>query len=357
MVSAGLFFLNHFFLMMEWPTKYLHWLSAAILMAINLWSTPVSATLLLGQQVLGILLLLGSVVCQWFGLVWIVHQSRRYFPELTQFRSRLFFSLFWGLLWVATWMALSEWLGTILLQAIPYQPTWETLVSYLLNGAVFTLTGIGITEWIDYYGQLQQSEKEKEELFRLNLMAQYDSLKQQVNPHFLFNSLNSLSSLISIDPARAEIFVEEMSHVYRYLLQSNREELTPLYRELSFIRSYLHLLQTRFGEALRVNLDIPESAQQALIPPLTLQVLVENAVKHNEVSSQNPLYLRIGIDPAGQLQVVNNLQKKQVAVPSEKVGLANIIAKYRLLGQAEVCIVESATEFSVTLPLQKKGTL
>lgn len=213
----------------------------------------------------------------------------------------------------------------------------------------------GISEAVHQYEQLLQLAHEKEELMRLNLMAQYDSLKQQVNPHFLFNSLNSLSSLISVNPPQAEKFVEEMSGVYRYLLQSSREELTSLGAELDFLHSYLHLLKTRFGNALQVAVEVPAQWLNHRIPPLTLQLLVENAVKHNIVSATQPLLLNISVEN-DRLRVSNNLQPKVLNLPSEKVGLANIMARYRLLHQPEVVVENLDQQFVVWLPLIPSNT-
>ncbi|MBK9488505.1 MAG: histidine kinase [Haliscomenobacter sp.] len=187
-------------------------------------------------------------------------------------------------------------------------------------------------------------------------MAQYDSLKQQVNPHFLFNSLNSLSSLIGQAPDKAELFVQEMSQVYRYLLQNSRDELSTLQRELNFIHSYLHLLLTRFGTALQVQIDVANEFREFRIPPLTLQLLVENAVKHNEVSSEKPLKLTISIDQ-GRLKVSNNLQKRIITAYSEKIGLANIMARYRILGYPAVEVIDDGESFTVLLPLIKVEAL
>ncbi len=235
-----------------------------------------------------------------------------------------------------------------------YDWNWQTVLLNLTQSAVTTIYILGLAEAFYHYDQLNRSEKEKEELLRINLHSQYDSLKQQVNPHFLFNSLNSLSSLISIDPQKAEKFVEELSQVYRYLLQSNRDELTTLRKELDFIKSYLHLLKTRFGEGFRVNIDLPEAVMQDLIPPLILQLLVENAVKHNEISTAHPLHLSIRSQDGERLVVSNNLQRRKIIVPSDKVGLANIIARYRLLNHPYVEIRETEDEFTVILPLIKK---
>jgi two-component system, LytTR family, sensor kinase len=232
-----------------------------------------------------------------------------------------------------------------------YDFHWKVLLVNVLQSSVNTIFILGLTESFYQNEQLRRSEKEKEELQRINLHAQYDSLKQQVNPHFLFNSLNSLSSLITIDPPKAEKFVEELSQVYRYLLQSNEDELTTLGKELGFIKSYLHLLQTRFGGGLQTSIEVGEAAKQCLIPPLTLQLLVENVVKHNEVSLANPLQLCIAAEGTERLRVSNKLQRRSITVPSAQVGLANIIARYRLLDHPYVEVKETEGEFVVVLPL------
>ena len=138
--------------------------------------------------------------------------------------------------------------------------------------------------------------------------------------------------------------------MYRYLLQSSREELTTLGAEHDFLRSYLHLLKTRFGNALQANIEVPVQWLNHRIPPLTLQLLVENAVKHNIVSSSQPLHLNITVEN-DRLRVSNNLQPKVLNLPSEKVGLANIMARYRLLHQPEVVVENTGSQFVVQLPL------
>lgn len=199
----------------------------------------------------------------------------------------------------------------------------------------------------------QSIELNSERLEKENLEAQFRSLKDQVNPHFLFNSLNSLSSLIRLDPEKAEEFVEELSAVYRYLLRSNEQELILLEDELRFIQSYLVLLKTRFGEGFSINFRIfPEHADW-LIPPLTLQLLVENAVKHNVISAHKPLVVEIFTTESDRLHVHNNFQKKSRSVQSSKVGLANIQNKFKLLRQPEPEIEQTENEFKVIVPLIK----
>ena len=191
---------------------------------------------------------------------------------------------------------------------------------------------------------VQRLEQEKIEV-------QIRALQAQVNPHFLFNSLNSLSALIEDDTRQAGIFLDELSAVYRYLLRANDQVLTSLSAELAFIQSYCHLLQTRHGDALRVVWQVDPPLMKRHIPPLTLQLLVENAVKHNVALPDQPLTIAIKTDEHNQLQVRNNVQRKTARVVSNGIGLANILSKYQMLNQPVPIIHEYNGEFVVTLPL------
>ncbi|MBO0935889.1 histidine kinase [Fibrella sp. HMF5335] len=181
--------------------------------------------------------------------------------------------------------------------------------------------------------------------------VQMRALQAHLNPHFLFNSLNTLSSLIADDAVRAEVFVDEMASVYRYVLQTNAQELTTLERELAFIDSYFHLLETRYGRGIRLNNQVDAVYLPYLIPPLTLQLLVENTVKHNVILADQPLTISILTNERAQLVVRNNLQRKQVRVASNGVGLSNILTKYQMMAQPVPVIEERDGHFDVTLPL------
>lgn len=211
----------------------------------------------------------------------------------------------------------------------------------------------------------QELAREREQRQRENLEAelalrrlegekmavQLRALQSQVNPHFLFNSLNTLSSLIDESPRQAGAFVDELSSVYRYLLRANDQPLTTLREELAFIQSYYHLLKTRHGNGLSLRIAVAERCLDAQLPPLTLQLLVENAVKHNVVLPEQPLSIEIFTDPTGQLVVENNLQRKTTRVLSNGVGLSNILTQYRMLGQATPTVSDEAGRFVVKLPL------
>lgn len=205
-------------------------------------------------------------------------------------------------------------------------------------------------------GKWKESKINKEATKKAGLQGQLQSLKSQVNPHFLFNSLNTLSALITEEPKRAEQFVDEMAKVYRYLLQTNQHELTTLATEIRFIKSYYHLLRTRYDTGLELKIQVEEEALGKFIPPLTLQLLVENAVKHNTILEKNPLFIEITSVSGEYLEVRNNLLEKSTPVKSTRLGLANIEAKYQLLSDRQPVIEAGSGYFKVLLPLLAEKT-
>jgi two-component system LytT family sensor kinase len=196
----------------------------------------------------------------------------------------------------------------------------------------------------------KEVEEEKEMLRRLSFREEFESLKNQVNPHFLFNCFNTLSSLIHENKATANLFLNELSKVYRYLLKNNEVGLSTIANEIRFINSYYKLLQTRYGEAIRLQVETDPRYDACLLPSLSLQLLVENAVKHNTLAKSNPLVIDI-FTRNGQLVVSNNLEPRTVNVPSNKIGLKNIRLKYELLQQEGFTVTQDEKRFTVTLPL------
>ncbi|GAA4415974.1 hypothetical protein GCM10023187_46970 [Nibrella viscosa] len=198
-------------------------------------------------------------------------------------------------------------------------------------------------------------QKLRQEMNEVRMRA----LQSQISPHFLFNSLNSLSSLIADEPRKAEQFVDEMSTVYRYLLQTSERELTTLATEIKFITSYYHLLKTRYGQGFDLTINILNRCTDYLLPPLTLQLLVENAVKHNVVSADHPLHICIYTNSDNYTLIVsNNLQRRsRSGVASTQKGLLNITAKYKLLNQPDIQIIETDEAFTVVVPLITPETI
>ncbi len=192
------------------------------------------------------------------------------------------------------------------------------------------------------------------QLFKLqkeNLQSQFEVLKQQVNPHFLFNSLNVLTSLIKVDPDLAEKFTERLSKVYRYVLENKEKELVTLSSEMEFLRAYVFLLDIRFANKVFVKINFDEHEVDAYVIPLALQLLIENAIKHNTFSKKSPLYVELFIDNNDYLHVVNNLQNRDTQMNSTGIGLANITKRYALLCNIEPVFEISGNSFIAKIPL------
>ena len=171
-----------------------------------------------------------------------------------------------------------------------------------------------------------------------------------MNPHFLFNNLNTLLSLIPENPKHAADFVQQLSKVYRHILEVKDEKSILLRKEMEVLEAYYFLLKTRFGENLTVNIDIPCEKLDKQVVPLSLQLLMENAIKHNIVSESRPLLVNIFTEN-GSLVFDNNLQMKNQVSESTGIGLDNIRNRYKLLGNKQVKVTETATNFTVSIPL------
>lgn len=232
-----------------------------------------------------------------------------------------------------------------------YQLTYIDLKLGLLVGFCVNLIFETLYQADYVLEKYKESVEEKEMLQQLSMEQEFDTLKSQVNPHFLFNCFNTLSSLISEDKEKAEIFLNELSKVYRYLLRNNEDGLSTVENEIKFIQSYYRLLQTRHGEAVQINMEIDKRYEPYLLPSLSLQLLVENVVKHNVLSKNKPLEIDIFTTAGNKLIVNNNLQRRTIKAPSNKVGLDNIKAKYNLLRQPGFQVMEDEKNFTVVLPL------
>lgn len=185
-----------------------------------------------------------------------------------------------------------------------------------------------------------------------NLQSQFEVLRQQVNPHFLFNSLNVLTSLIKLEPDLAEQFTEHLSKVYRYVLENKDNDFVSLQTELDFLDAYIFLLNIRFMDKIIVKVDISEQKRECQILPLALQLLIENAIKHNSMSKRNPLKIEIFIGPDNVLHVENNLQERESHMVSTGVGLRNIAHRYNLLEMPEPEFIKTETKFIARVPLK-----
>lgn len=288
----------------------------------------------------------------WGGCLKVVKKFQIKFPQLHQTKKRILHEFVFCMITMTIITSVLDLIFYFIFKA-EGRPLFMA-DNYLLGG-VATAFVLSVYEGLYFFEKYQEALVTTEELKKSNLQSQFDSLKNQVNPHFLFNSLNTLASLIEEDKNASVKFVQKMSSVYRYLLQSNEKELTTVGTELEFINSYIFMLKTRFGESLKVEIDISDEYKDFLVTPLTLQLLVENAVKHNVVSSENPLIIKIFVDDEKRLVVSNVLQRKTHLVKSNGVGLKNIMQRYELLGKRKVEVVEAENRFEVKVPLMESA--
>lgn len=201
----------------------------------------------------------------------------------------------------------------------------------------------------------QNAKKEvvEQKLIAKSANAQFESLKNQLDPHFLFNSLNVLDSLIEENPIQAQRFTNSMSKIYRYVLEQKDKELVSVEEEIDFAKTYCELLKTRFEDAVTFEFAISEEDNKGLVVPLSLQLLLENAIKHNFATSSKPLNIKI-ITENKNLTIENNLQTRELPNKSTGVGLANIVSRYNLLTDRNVFVEKSETFFKVKLPILKE---
>jgi two-component system, LytTR family, sensor kinase len=211
-----------------------------------------------------------------------------------------------------------------------------------LTGLVFGSVIFLYTQWID---ALKRERKLKEE----SLIFQNETLKNQVNPHFLFNSLNTLSSLITSKPEAAEEFINKLSSIYRYIIENSPKDLVPLQSELAFIGDYFELNKIRDEEKIKLIVNTPDAENYSILP-VSLQILLENAVKHNMATRESPLEISIYIENQ-HIVVKNNLQKMATQLKSTKTGLKNLAERVRLMTGKALIIEETKSDFIVKVPL------
>ncbi|MBL0359328.1 MAG: histidine kinase [Chitinophagaceae bacterium] len=295
-----------------------------------------------------LIFLIGAL--SWYSHTCYDNWVERKFPALNQSRQRIFLKCM-VLFLVMTPSILLIFFVYDRFSILGYQLQTAHLYKGFITGFSVNLVFETLYEADYILGKYKESKTEKETIHQLSVAEEYDNLKSQVNPHFLFNCFNTLSSLISIDKKKAEIFLDELSKVYRYLLRSNEEGISTVDNEIKFIQSYFKLLKTRHGEAVQLNIQTDQQLDGYLVPSLSLQLLVENVVKHNALSKSNPLVIDIFTTAGKKLVVSNNRQCLSVKAPGNKVGLQNIKAKYELLNQQGFQVIEDEKNFTVVLPL------
>ncbi|SDS67545.1 hypothetical protein SAMN04515667_2715 [Formosa sp. Hel1_31_208] len=220
-------------------------------------------------------------------------------------------------------------------------------------GLWITLSIISVFHIIFFYNRYQKNKIKEQKVIAGTASAKFDALKNQLDPHFLFNSLNVLTSLIEENPKNAQKFTTSLSKVYRYVLEQKNKDLITVDEELNFARTYMSLLKMRFEDSIIFEIPDQASNPESKVVPLSLQLLLENAVKHNMVTSSKPLHIKI-YESEGMLIVENNLQPKQIVKKSSGVGLENIKQRYKLLSNKTVSINQQAKSFAVAIPMLTK---
>lgn len=299
--------------------------------------------------------ILSWVISLFFTIIdWFINRSimiylRKKYPAFADDAKRI--TLFF-LAIVVTVVAVDMIGGTLIsqIQGVSYFISWSRL-KVLLPIIIISIMSMAIYEAIYYNVRLKKSVREEEHSKRLLVQAQLDALLNQAQPHFFFNTLNTLRDIIDQNPKEdAKEFVDKLSDMYRFLLEAGNENLVPLKNELRFAKAYIHIQSERFGDNLKLNWDIPEAFLNKMIVPMSLQLLLENAIKHNVISKAKPLTIRVAVRDS-KLVVDNKIEPKSTQLPSTKVGLANTEKRYKLISDKSIEVKNDGGRFMVSLPL------
>lgn len=297
------------------------------------------------------LMVLGFTAIFWSGCVSIFFFFRRRFPKISQTPKRLLYTVLVSVIFVVLVDPLlclitgSRELHEFLLPGVFFERAGGNLLVTLVIGSIY--------ENAFFYENWQKTVYENEQLRTQQIRTQFEVMQNQMSPHFLFNSLNTLTTLITEDAALAASFTEKLSEVYRYILQNKERELVSLADEIEFVKNYVFLLQIRYPENLLVEFKIDTKVQQLQLPPLTLQMLIENATKHNVISKASPLYVDIYSEGDKAIVIKNSLQPRRTVEKSTKTGLTNIRKRYNYFGNKNIELIRTAQSYIVVCPLLK----
>ena len=290
-------------------------------------------------------------ITQWVGLELIYEWIDRRISWIETPVKKVFVQIFTFLIYSATAFSLVQFANYYIWMDVMPENSWTWIFKSLPYTLLISFVISLIFTAIGFFNAWKQSFIQAEKLKVEMLAYKYESLRNQINPHFLFNSLNVLSDLVYDDQAMAVKFIRQMSDLFRYVLDSRDKELVPLKDELEFIRSFTFLLKTRFEEKLKIEIDVQANPEEYIVP-MTLQLLIENAVKHNEVSEAFPLRISVRkVDDC--LEVENNLQPKSVGDDSKKTGLKNISQQFAFFSEKPIKIITSDERYMVRVPILK----
>jgi two-component system LytT family sensor kinase len=286
----------------------------------------------------------------WQGCFTIISGFRRRFPSFERTGLRITLTV----IIMSAYILSVDMLTCAVLDALGVQENSYLNGAWKLNmiKCFGTTAIIGTIHEAGYFFTMWKHQaSEAEALKSRQLRTELDMLKNQVSPHFLFNSLNTLVALIHEDPSQAARFTKNLSHVYRYILQHKEKEVVDLGTELDFTQAYIDLMKVRFADSLRIRVEVAPGHRDLLIAPLTLQLLLENALKHNVASTAAPLEVDIHVENGRTLVVRNSLHRKQGVVEGTGTGLSNVRQRYAYLSKRPVDVIETRDHFLVALPL------
>ncbi|MFP4527023.1 MAG: sensor histidine kinase [Candidatus Kapaibacterium sp.] len=282
--------------------------------------------------------------------VWLVRNLSQRFPWERDLARRLLWELAGAFVIAA---ALSSALTVAAHLIAPYKDgLGANMINNFLIFAVANIIFVAIIESYIFFRDWKSEALRAEILEKENAIARYNNLKSQLNPHFLFNSLNTLSNLVYKDSELADTYLQEFARIYRYILDKLEKTVVCCAEELEFARSYIYLQGIRYGDSLRVEISIPGEYLEYFLPPMTMQLLLENCVKHNVVSADRPLLVRISAEK-GMLRVENNYQKKLTAPKPSGIGLASLRRQYEYLTDRRPAFRIDGNSYIAEVPLIK----
>lgn len=288
-------------------------------------------------------------IAGWF-IIHALINSRR---KLGHFLHSNYFGLF-SILVTALMIFAIDWAFTLFtykyhILQFPDPSSFKKYVNMASRGLVLSVLYYFIIHHLNVLKQTQESLLEIEQLKQAKLSANIISLREQLSPHFLFNTLNTLGSISTQEEVK--IYVSELASVYRYLLAHSKRDTTTYRDELKFVASYLYIIKVRMEDAVVIDVRVDDSIADTFVPPLTLQLLIENAIKHNVASRSKPLRINIYVENNRFIVVGNNYRPKLYQQHTNGMGLSNIIERYRLLYNSEIIIAEPQDQFIVKLPI------
>jgi LytS/YehU family sensor histidine kinase len=300
-------------------------------------------------------LLLSVVIFLWLGNYMITKQLDLWFPWLKYGKKRFFAHLLIGIFYSTSILNLAYFIFKTLLTTEP--PTAEQFITINIFGAIFLLPIFSIYFSLQFLSHWQSSELEMEKFQKESMRSQLATLKNHLDPHFLFNNLNILSALIDKDRDMSQEFLVRFAQVYRTMLLTKVEDLITLEEEMEFIKSYIYLITTRFEDNIQFKIEIDDEAYFAMLPPLTIQMLLENAIKHNIITEKVPLIITIRNNNS-RLEVTNNLNEKPEDLKTKSgTGIKNIIERLKYFTDEEMIMEKTEHEYRVSIPMMEVETI